>query len=254
MVRSMYAPLDAGERKQLTDYIIRKYAFLDYGELDRLYGSYDRALLAIESNARAEYDLSDEYGDHSCYRKMLAVCRQGGWSVAAIASDRLPVGDREALFHELSVHVRTSPSCIRKFLRMPPSAPSRPASPASARSPASPAPARSPASPAPTRSPASPAPARSPATPAPARSPASPSPATPECVSTPERVPAPECVPTPERVEKCSSPAFCQLDDAAGCGMDVSASGDVDDFVRGGVGDWVSGDLDDLVGSEGREV
>ena len=55
----------------MTDYIVSKYNFLDYDALVNMYGSYEKALIAIDSNAGAEYDLKDDSGNHSYYKKLL---------------------------------------------------------------------------------------------------------------------------------------------------------------------------------------
>ena len=60
------------EKAQIIDYVISKYNFLDYDALINLYGSFEKAMIAVDSNAGAEYDLKDDTGDHSCYMKMIA--------------------------------------------------------------------------------------------------------------------------------------------------------------------------------------
>ena len=71
--RRIFSSLNKKERKQIIDYIVYKYNFLDYQAIISLYGSFDKALVAIESNAGNEFDLKDDCGDHSCYRTMIGV-------------------------------------------------------------------------------------------------------------------------------------------------------------------------------------
>ena len=63
--------LTTKERNQIVDYIVSKYNFLDYQSLINLFGSYEKAILAIDSIAGSEYEIKDDCGDHLCYQKML---------------------------------------------------------------------------------------------------------------------------------------------------------------------------------------
>ena len=70
--KRIFAKLNTKERKQIIDYIITKYNFIDYNAMIDLYGSFEKALIAIDSNAGAEYDQKDDCGDHSCYKTMIS--------------------------------------------------------------------------------------------------------------------------------------------------------------------------------------
>ena len=74
--RRLFSGLNRKEKAQIIDYVISKYNFLDYDALINLYGSFEKAKIAVDSNAGAEYDLKDDTGDHSCYMKMIALTRQ----------------------------------------------------------------------------------------------------------------------------------------------------------------------------------
>lgn len=74
--RRLFSGLNRKEKAQIIDYVISKYNFLDYDALINLYGSFEKAMIAVDSNAGAEYDLKDDTGDHSCYMKMIALTRQ----------------------------------------------------------------------------------------------------------------------------------------------------------------------------------
>ena len=77
--KRIFAKLNTKERKQIIDYIITKYNFIDYNAMIDLYGSFEKALIAIDSNAGAEYDQKDDCGDHSCYRDMLRIVKKLGY-------------------------------------------------------------------------------------------------------------------------------------------------------------------------------
>ena len=52
--------LTSDEKAQLTDYIVFKYNFLNYSRLSEIYESFDKMLVAVDSNAGAEHDMEDD--------------------------------------------------------------------------------------------------------------------------------------------------------------------------------------------------
>lgn len=113
--RRIYKGLSVKERRQITDYIISKYNFLDYSVLEELYGSFDSLLNAVDSNAGAEYDLNDEYGDHSCYGKMLSIARQSGYGIYEI--EKMNENALAKFADLLLKSVNPGPEQLKKFLR-----------------------------------------------------------------------------------------------------------------------------------------
>jgi len=117
-LREIFEGLDSVEKNQMIDYILFNYNFLDFDSLERLYGGYQRLLISLESNAGAEFELEDEYGDHSCYRKMLSIAGRLGYKGKKLNFERLPPGEREELFRTLRRGTGASYSCIKKFLHI----------------------------------------------------------------------------------------------------------------------------------------
>lgn len=116
--KRIYSGLFPEEKKQITDYIVYKYRFLDYNMLIDLYGSYEKALIAIDSNAGSEYEIKDEYGDHSCYRMMLKLMRRFGYDGADFNFENLDSGKRIQLANKLLRLTGASMDSIRKFLHL----------------------------------------------------------------------------------------------------------------------------------------
>lgn len=74
--------LSPKELQQFTDYVIWKYNPVDYKAVIRYYGSYEKMLVAINSNTASEYDLKEDAfaKDHRIYRKMIHfLTRTQGW-------------------------------------------------------------------------------------------------------------------------------------------------------------------------------
>ena len=116
--RRIFAGLNKVEREQITDYLIVKYNFLDYEALIGLYGSFEKALIAIDSTAGAEYDLDDDTGDHSCYRKMLILTKQMFPWMNKINVEKLSPQQKEQLTKAFYANIAVKPDNIKKFLHL----------------------------------------------------------------------------------------------------------------------------------------
>ena len=64
-IAGMYDSLDERESEQLTDYIISKYNCIDYDAMISLYGSFEKACLAFDSNQGSEYEIKEDYSRDS---------------------------------------------------------------------------------------------------------------------------------------------------------------------------------------------
>ncbi len=53
------------EKEQLIDYIVTIYCPIQFEELTKHYGSYEKMVLAIESNTGSEYDLKEDFNPDS---------------------------------------------------------------------------------------------------------------------------------------------------------------------------------------------
>ena len=75
-------------------------------------------LIAIDSNAGSEFDLEDEYGDHSCYREMLKVVKKLGYKDKRLNFEAIPEKELNYLFNLISRRTKSPSSCIKKFLHL----------------------------------------------------------------------------------------------------------------------------------------
>lgn len=57
----LFKGLNAKERKQLIDFIVVQYNFLDYSAITKHFGSFERALTAMDANTGSEYDIIEEW-------------------------------------------------------------------------------------------------------------------------------------------------------------------------------------------------
>ena len=115
-LRNIFKNLNEEEHKQIIDYILFKYTFLSFESLEELYGNYDKLIASIDSNAGSEYDLEDEYGDHSCYRTMLDIVRKLGYKDRKLNFESLPNEEVDKLFTLILTTTSIPPYNINKFL------------------------------------------------------------------------------------------------------------------------------------------
>lgn len=60
-LRRIFSGLDKKETEQLIDYIIVKYAFIDYSLTIRYYKDFDNMLMAIDSNTGSEFEIKEGF-------------------------------------------------------------------------------------------------------------------------------------------------------------------------------------------------
>lgn len=116
--RRIFSGLNRTEKLQAIDYLISKYNFLDYESLISLYGSFEKAMIAIDSNAGAEYDLEDDTGDHSCYMKMLSITRQMFPDLGKLNVEKLSDEQKDQLVNAFKANMVVKEANIRKFLHL----------------------------------------------------------------------------------------------------------------------------------------
>ena len=117
-LRNIMEGLDKEETSRAVDYLITRYNFLSFDSLDVLYGGFDNLLIALKSNAGAEFDMEDEYGDHSCYRTMLKLVIALGYTGKKLNFENLARDKTMALYHYIKLKTRAPVSCVCKFLHI----------------------------------------------------------------------------------------------------------------------------------------
>ena len=65
VLKNCFERLSRDEIRQLVDYIIVTFRVVDYEETISLYGSFEKMLLAFDSNTGSEHDVREEYSDKS---------------------------------------------------------------------------------------------------------------------------------------------------------------------------------------------
>lgn len=111
----LFKGLNRKESKQLLDHIIAKYNFLDYSTLLKCYGSFEKALLAMDANTGSEHDLKEEWEDYSDYRKMIETASKAGYDMERVNFRSLSKDESFNLIMLLS-QVTGDNRKIRRFL------------------------------------------------------------------------------------------------------------------------------------------
>ena len=113
--------LKVEEKRQLTDYIITKYNFIDYDTLISFYGSYDTMLMAIHSNTGSEYDVNEIFtpGSDMVYLKLIE--KAANWLGYPTLKELLsaPLEARTNAQYKLVRRGWATKEQARKFLRIP---------------------------------------------------------------------------------------------------------------------------------------
>jgi len=113
----LFKGLNPRERKQLLDFIIVQYNFLDYGMLLKHFGSFGKALSAMDANTGSEYDLKEEWEDYSSYRIMMETASKAGFDMESINFRLLEKKDLSRIVRLLS-RITGDKKKIRRFLHL----------------------------------------------------------------------------------------------------------------------------------------
>lgn len=78
---NMFDDLDKVEREQLIDHIIVRYALVDFEKAIKYFGSFEKMVLAFDSNTGSEYDIAEAFvkAPDTAYVEMIEVATREGW-------------------------------------------------------------------------------------------------------------------------------------------------------------------------------
>ena len=65
VLKNCFKRLTRNEINQIVDFILTTYNVVDYNEAISLYGSYEKMLIAFDSNTGSDHDMKEEYSDNS---------------------------------------------------------------------------------------------------------------------------------------------------------------------------------------------
>lgn len=98
----LFKGLRSKERKQLLDYIVAKYNFLDYNSILQHYQSMEDALMAMDANTGSEHDIKEDWEDYSVYKTMIEKASNSGINMETINFETLGKDDLFNLVKVLS--------------------------------------------------------------------------------------------------------------------------------------------------------
>lgn len=111
----LFKSLNPDEEKQLIDYILVKYSFIDYSFLVRYFGSIEKALIGMDANTGSEYDFKEDWEDYSEYRKMIEIASKAGFDMETVNFEEL---QGNCSLVSLLSKVTRDKNKIRRFLHL----------------------------------------------------------------------------------------------------------------------------------------
>lgn len=118
--KTIFEVLGPIEKKQMLDYILSRYNFLDYSGFEQYFGSFERALVAMEANGGSEHDIREDWEDYSTYSELSKIVRSMGVSLDSINFESMPSDERNSLVESMLLNSRASKRQIEKFLHFNP--------------------------------------------------------------------------------------------------------------------------------------
>ena len=113
----LFKGLNAKERKQLIDFIVVQYNFLDYSAITKHFGSFERALIAMDANTGSEYDIIEEWEDYSVFRTMTETVSKAGFNMETIYFRSMERNSLHRIIRLLR-RVTRDKKIIRQFLHL----------------------------------------------------------------------------------------------------------------------------------------
>lgn len=113
----LFKGLNAKERKQLIDFIVVQYNFLDYSAITKHFGSFERALIAMDANTGSEYDIIEEWEDYSVFRTMTETVSKAGFKMETINFRSMERNSLHRIIRLLH-RVTRDKKIIRQFLHL----------------------------------------------------------------------------------------------------------------------------------------
>lgn len=119
-LRRLFLKLNEDEAEQLTDYIIYRYDITDYDEINKIFGSPDNAVAASKAVAGSEYDIAEDFENHSLYSAMIEEMERCRYNVCCRAIETLNADEQKVLMRNLYERTHAPLRQIMKFLHIAP--------------------------------------------------------------------------------------------------------------------------------------
>ncbi len=119
-IRNLFSGLSGKQKRQLVDYIIVKYNFIDYESLVNYYGDFQKMLLAINSNTGSEYEFDEDTygGSDQIYRILIEHTQKYLHTSDVKLALRLEVEDKLKLYKYLASQTSANSKEIEKFIHL----------------------------------------------------------------------------------------------------------------------------------------
>lgn len=121
ILESIFQKLNIDEKAQIADYIITAFSPFDYNATTAYFGTYDKMVMAINSNTGSEYDIREEYSPDSdmAYGEIAAFLFDK-FQTTGKAAIKLPENEKMKLHNILSAQTSATSRQICKFLHLAP--------------------------------------------------------------------------------------------------------------------------------------
>lgn len=116
--RQIFSKLSGREKRQAIDYIVSKYNPLDKDAFISRFGSFEKAILAIDATTGAEHDLAEPWEDYSIYVDMLKNTRSSGLNHHGFRFHEMDDDDLLKLVRKLSGIRNMTAEHLRRFLHV----------------------------------------------------------------------------------------------------------------------------------------
>lgn len=119
-LKILFSDLNKTEKSQLIDYIVSHYEILDKRSLDEFFGSFSKAMIAMEANGGSENDIQEDWEDYSSYSSLSRIAMEEGVCLDGVNFEQMASDEIIRLANAMMVRSRATKRQIEKFLHLHP--------------------------------------------------------------------------------------------------------------------------------------
>lgn len=116
--KMVFSNLDKTEKSLVLDYVLSRYGVLDEKCFVDYFGSFSRAMMAMEANSGSEYDIPEDWEDYSIYPVLSRIARKKGVCLDGVNFDLMDTEEIKRLADAMLSQSRATTRQVEKYLHL----------------------------------------------------------------------------------------------------------------------------------------
>lgn len=112
----VFSKLSQKEKSVVIDYILSRYEVLDGNGLDEYFGSFSKAMTAMEANSGSEHDIKEDWENYSEYSELSRIAKEEDICLDRVNFESMPTEEKIRLANTMLSRSGATKRQIQKFL------------------------------------------------------------------------------------------------------------------------------------------